>query len=73
MDRKERIKAAVKEFIAKEGVQRYAGHVESVLEANLIPTLETLYQDAFVRGYERGKQDEKDAKEIDASLASDVR
>jgi hypothetical protein len=30
-----------------------------------------IWQEAFKRGYERGKSDERDAKEIDDSLADD--
>lgn len=36
---------------------------------DILPVLGRLYHTAFVRGYERGKQDEKDAKELDDFLA----
>jgi hypothetical protein len=49
--RRDTVKQAAQEFVAKEGVRRYAGHAESLLIANLEPILTKLYHDAFSRGY----------------------
>jgi hypothetical protein len=41
------------------------------LEREFLPIVGEMCHNAFVRGYERGKSDERDAKEIDLALKED--
>lgn len=76
MNRKEAIAVAIKELVSKEGIRNYFAVEErglmTLLTANLEPILDKLLHDEFVRGYERGKSDERDAIEIDKSLVEEA-